>query len=73
MGQILISVDLNKEECKVNITNITEDDHGEWRAVISSTGQGGQGVKTKVFDEFSQNITVTGNSKRGRFDYQLTN
>ena len=65
MGQIEISVDLNKQECMVNIKNITEDDHGEWRAIVASTAQGGQGVKTKFFDEFSQNVIVTGNSKIG--------
>ena len=65
MGQIEISVDLNEQECMVDIKNITEDDHGEWRALVASTGQVGQGVKTKFFDEFSQNVIVTGNSKIG--------
>ena len=75
MGQIEISVDLNNEECKVNIKNITEEDHGEWKGVVSNTGtttQDGKTVKTKYLDDFSQNVTVTGNSKRGSFDYQLT-
>ena len=76
MGQIEISVDLNNRECKVNIKNITEEDHGEWKGVVSSAGlttQNGKFVKLKFLDEFSQNVTVTGNSKRGSFDYQLTN
>ena len=76
MGQIEISVDLNNRECKVNIKNITEEDHGEWKGVVSSVGyssQNGKFVIVKFLDEFSQNVTVTGNSKRGSFDYQLTN
>ena len=70
MGKIEISVDLNQRECKVSIKSITEHDHGEWRAVVASTGQVAQGVKTKFFDEFSLNVTVTGNSIRDSFDYR---
>ena len=76
MGQIEISVDTNNQECKVDIKNITEEDHGEWKGVVSSesrTTQNNKIVKTKFLDEFSQNVTVTGNSKRVGFDYQSTN
>ena len=76
MGQIEISVDRNKREWKVEIKNITEEDHGEWKGVVSNTGtttQDGKTAKTKYLDEFSQNVTVTGNSKRVGFDYQSTN
>ena len=76
MGQIEIRHDSIWRQVKVDIKNITEEDHGEWKGVVSNTGtttQDGKTVKTKYLDEFSQNVTVTGNSKRGSFDYQLTN
>ena len=76
MGQIEIRHDSIWRQVKVDIKNITEEDHGEWKGVVSSEfrlTQNGKTVKTKYLDEFSQNVTVTGNSKRGSFDYQLIN